>query len=238
MSPVRAIAAIATIVVLVISGCGNAKKDAPTQTGAGDPHTTASGQATQSAAVTAEIAAFAHAKVPKPSIPPIPSNRPGIKDSYDGDDNGSTRQTEENDDEEVENYAHPANAYEWHEAKAFVKAYYAAALKEDGAAGCALLVPSLAEKLPKAYASSPTLGYLQGKNCPEVMTKLFVHRHKLIEAEARGVVVTDVRSADIKTAFILLAFKGLRERRFMAVERIGNPNGPMKLEAPQDSPYP
>lgn len=235
MLPVRAIAAAATVVALVGSGCGNAKKDTPT--GASNPHATASDQTIQPAATAAEIAAFAHAKVPKPSVSPIPPNRPGIKDSYDGDDN-ATRQTEENDDEEVEHYVHRANAYEWHEAKAFVKAYYAAALKEDGAAGCALLVPSLAEKLPNAYASSPTLSYLQGKTCPEVMTKLFTHRHKLIEAEARGVEVTDVRSADVKTAFILLAFKGIRERRFMGVERIGSPNGPMKLEAPQDSPYP
>lgn len=238
MSSVRSLAATATIVVLVASGCGSVKKDAPaSQATAGQPSSTASGQATQSAATVAAIAKFAHAKVPKPSVSPIPPNRPGIKDSYDGDDT-ATRQTEENDDEEVEKYAQPANAYEWHEAKAFVKAYYAAALKEDGAAGCALLVPSLAEKLPKAYAGSPTLGYLQGKACPEVMTKVFIHRRKLIEAEAPGVQVTDVRSAGVKTTFILLAFRGIRERRFMAVERIGSPNGPMKLEAPQDSPYP
>lgn len=53
---------------------------------------------------------------------------------------------------------------------------------------------------------------------------------------ACGDTKTDVRiSPTTKTAFVLLAFKGIRERRFMGVERFGNA---WKLEALMDSQYP
>lgn len=159
--------------------------------------------------------------------------RPGIKDTYDEDDSAS-RKLEENDDQEIEIYGRPASPAERQSAIAFAQSYFAAAAAENGAAACQLLVPSLASSLGGKYEKAPNPSYLGGKNCTEVMTKLFEHRHKLMAAEAAGLEVTDVRVTS-RTAFILLAFKGIRERRYMGVERDGNM---WKLEALIDSQYP
>ena len=172
-------------------------------------------------------------RVPKPSASLKAPQRPGIKDTYDEDDSAS-RKVEENDDEEIEIYGHPANAAEWRSATAFVKSYYAAAVAENGAAGCSLLVPSLAQDLGESYEKSSDPSYLHGKTCAEVMTKLFKYRHKLMLAKNAGLEVIDVRATS-QTDFILLTFKGIRERRFMGVLRDGNT---WKLEALTDSQYP
>lgn len=172
-------------------------------------------------------------RVPKPSASLKAPQRPGIKDTYDEDERAS-RETEENDDEEIEIYGRPANAAEWQSAIAFVKSYYAAAVAENGATACTLLVPSLAQDIGGSYEKPSEPYYLHGKTCAEVMTKLFKYRHKLLTAENAGLEVTDVRATS-QTDFILLAFKGIRERRYMGVLRDGDT---WKLEALTDSPYP
>jgi hypothetical protein len=161
--------------------------------------------------------------------------RPGIHDTYDEDDTAS-RKVEERDDEEIEIYGRPATAAEYRSAAGFAKSYFAAAAAEDGATACTLLVPPLAKAIAGDYEKPSDPSYLRGKTCAQVMTKLFKHRHKLMAAEAAGLEVTDVRvSRTTKTAFVLLAFKGIRERRFMGVERFGKA---WKLEALMDSQYP
>jgi hypothetical protein len=187
---------------------------------------------TRSTSQTSSVEAES-ASIPKPSASLKAPQRPGIRDTYDEDDT-ARRGVEENDDEEIEIYGHAANATEWRSATAFVKSYYAAAVAEDGAAACQLLVPSLAQGLGGSYEKSSEPTYLHGKTCAEVMTKLFKYRHKLMAAENAGFEVTDVRATS-KTDFILLAFKGIRERRFMGVQREGNSWG---LEALTDSQYP
>jgi hypothetical protein len=171
--------------------------------------------------------------VPKATAPLKAPPRPGIDDTYDEDDKAS-RDVEEHDDEEIEIYGKPASPSEWQAAAAFAKAYFTAAAAENGAAACALLVPSLAQGMGGNYEKPSDPSYLHGKTCAEVMTKFFKHRHKLMTAEAAGFEVTDVRVTS-RTAFVLLAFKGIRERRYMGVERFGKG---WKLEALIDSPYP
>jgi len=185
------------------------------------------GKSTSSASSdTAET--IPHAKEPLKA-----PSRPGIDDTYDKDDT-APRSTEEGDDAEIEIYGKQATPAEWLAAVAFVKSYFAVALAENGAAACKLLTPSLASGLGGSYEKPPNPSYLRGKTCAEVMTKLFEHRHKLVAAEAAGLEVTDVRVTS-RTAFILLAFKGIRERRYMGVERDGKT---WKLEDVMDSKYP
>lgn len=214
-----------------------------------------SGSTSQSSHTTSQSAAVTTRNVDSGRQPVVtvsraaftPRHRPGVDDAYDGDDTG-LRATEEKDDEEVERYVRPADAAEVQAAASFVKAYFAAALHEDGAAGCALLVPSLAAGLGKSYERPSVPSYLRGKTCAAVMTKLFASRHKLIVAEAAGVRITAVRTTEVspaelrtanvpthKTAFVLLSFRKMREPRFMGVEHYGHT---FKLEALMDSPYP
>ena len=168
-----------------------------------------------------------------PLVRSTPASRRGIKDSYDGDDSAG-RFTEEDDDAEVEQYGQPSSPAEVRAARAFVKAYYTAAATENGAAACKLLEPSTAQGIGGSYEKPGRLHYLSGKTCPEVMTKLFVHEHKLAVAEAAGVEVARVRH-NPGTMFVLLAFKGVREPRMMGLQQSG---GALKLEAIRDSPYP
>jgi hypothetical protein len=162
-----------------------------------------------------------------------PPKRPGIDDTYDEDDT-ARRKVEDRDDEEVEHYGRAATPAEARSAAAFAKSYFATAVAENGAAACSLLSPWLSRGLGGSYEKPPNPTYLRGKTCAEVMTKLFKHRHRLMTAEAAGLQVTSVR-VTAGTAFVLLAFKGIRERRFMGVERFGKT---WKLEALLDSQYP
>lgn len=167
------------------------------------------------------------------TVPTAAPQRPHIKDTYDEDDS-ARRAVEENDDREIEIYGRPATVPEWRAAADFARAYFRAAAAEDGATACTLLTPMLQHDLGGSYEHPSDPPYLHGKTCAEVLTKLFKHRHKLMTAETAGLEVTDVRVTP-RTAFILLAFKGIRERRFMGVERYGNT---WKLEALTDSQYP
>jgi hypothetical protein len=195
----------------------------------------ACGGASKSASSASQTSSDAPATSTAPATTDVgpPPKRPGIDDTYDEDDT-APRKVEDRDDEEVEHYGQAANAVEAQSAAAFAKSYFAAAVAEDGATACTLLTPSLASGIGGSYNKPPNPTYLHGNTCAEVMTKLFKHRHKLMTAEAAGLQVTAVRVTS-RTAFILLAFKGIRERRFMGVERTGKA---WKLEALIDSQYP
>jgi hypothetical protein len=142
---------------------------------------------------------------------------------------------EKTDDHEVDFYGHAASSVDKRTASAFAKRFFAAAAVEDGASACALLVPSLAQGLAdESGKNSSGLPYLRGATCPAVMSKLFKHFHRQFVTEAAGLEVTGVRVAS-NTAFVLFAFKGLHERRYMGIERSGRT---WKLEALRDSEYP
>lgn len=186
--------------------------------------------AVQTASTAAAPTSSPDEKVPAARKAP---SRPGIDDAYDGDD-GSSPKTEAKDDEEIEIYGRPATPAEYRSTVAFVKSYFAAAAAGDGTEACGLLLPGLAKDIGGSYEKPGEPAYLHGKTCPEVMTKLFKHRHKLMVAAAAGLEVTDVR-VTAKTAFVLVAFKGVREPRYLGIERYGDT---WKLEALIDSPYP
>lgn len=173
-------------------------------------------------------------KIPKPKAPLKAPSRPGIDDTYDEDETAA-RTVENHDDKEIEIYGKPATPAEWQATEAFARGYFAAAAAEDGARACPMLAPWLGPTLGGSYEKPSDPSYLHGKTCAEVMTKLFTHRHGLVVKEARGVEVTDVRVTQ-QTAFVLLAFKGVRERRYMGLQRMGA--NKWTLEALTDSPYP
>jgi hypothetical protein len=159
-----------------------------------------------------------------------------VNDADDADDTSiANAKGEKTDDGEVDFYGHAAGTVDKRAVTAFAKRFIAAAAAEDGATACTLLLPSLAESVPSEFGKKRSgLPYMRGSTCPVVMSKLFKHFHKQFAAEAAGLVVTGVRVAH-NTAFALLAFKGLQERRYMGIERFGKG---WKLEALRDSEYP
>jgi hypothetical protein len=163
---------------------------------------------------------------------PVPRQRPGINDSYDGDDHNPNNTSENNDD--PERHGRPATLAERQSVTEFVEKYYTAAVANNGAVACSLLIPSLVNGIGGSYERPGDPSYLHGKTCAQVMTKLFEHEHKLIAAEAAGLEVTGVRVGS-GMAFGLLAFKGAREPRYLGVERYDNT---WKLRGLTESPYP
>ncbi|MGH2911043.1 MAG: hypothetical protein ACRDJ3_01060 [Solirubrobacteraceae bacterium] len=159
-----------------------------------------------------------------------------INDADDADD-WSTRNTkgEKTDDEEVDHYAHLASPVDKRTVTAFATRYIRAAAAEDGVAACAMLVPSLAEGVPAEFGKARSgLPYMHGSTCAAVVSGLFKHFHRQFVTEAARLKVTTVRVAG-RTAFALLAFRGLHERRYMGWERSGKE---WKLEALRDSEFP
>jgi hypothetical protein len=176
---------------------------------------------------------------PTPSISPYPPppKRPGVNDTYDGEDGNpgpETDRQENNDDAEVERFGRAATQEESQSATAFAHEYYAAAAIGDGATACSLMVPSLAVATGGRYEKPGDPKYLAGKTCFEVMTKLFRHEHKLAVKKAAGLHVTGVRVSET-TGRILVAFTGIRDRRYLGVQR--STSG-WRLEALTDSAYP
>jgi hypothetical protein len=160
--------------------------------------------------------------------------RPGIDDTYDGDDS-APRKIEEGDDVEVEAYSRPATAAEWRQATAFVHRFFQLAVAGDGATVCAKMTSTLRASLGGGkFAENPRPSYERGKTCAEVMTKVFAHDHRELQAKLAGFEVTAVLTSDI-TTFVLLAFKGIRERRVMGLNKVGRS---LQYEALTDSPYP
>lgn len=160
--------------------------------------------------------------------------RPGINDTYDGDDN-SPRSSEQGDDVEVEDYSHPATAAEWRQATAFVHRFFQLAVAEDGAAVCARMTPILRASLGGGkFTNNPRPSYERGRTCAEVMRKVFAHDHQELQAKLTGFEVTAVLTSDV-TTFVLLAFKGIRERRIMGLNKVGHT---LQYEALTDSQYP
>lgn len=230
MKPLLAL--LATVLLgMGATACGGSTNG--TDSGSQTAASTATAAAAASTTASTATPATPTPTIPKAKAPLKAPARPGIDDTYDEDDTAS-RKVEQHDDEEIEIYGKAASPAEWQSAAAFARSYFTAAAAEDGAAACALLVPSLAQGIAGNYEHPSDPSYLHGKTCPEVMTKLFKHRHKLMAKEAAGLEVTDVRVTS-RTAFILLAFRGIRERRYMGVERFGRD---WKLEALMDSQYP
>jgi hypothetical protein len=97
-----------------------------------------------------------------------------------------------------------------------VKSYYAAALAEDGARGCALLYSTLAEAAPEDESREPdTPPYMRGQTtCAGVLHAMFHHFHAQLAIDEPELEVTRIRMLG-RNALVLLRF-GSRERETSA----------------------
>jgi hypothetical protein len=116
-------------------------------------------------------------------------------------------------------FGHAASSSEQRAITALVKRYYAAALAENGARGCALLYSTIAEAAPEDDSREPgTPAYMQHlTTCAQVLTALFKHYHPQLAAELPKLQVTRVRLEE-HHGWAFLSFGTLPERR-ISVQR-------------------
>jgi|SRR6185312_356554 len=108
--------------------------------------------------------------------------------------------------------------------------YYAAALG-DGDAGCALLARSFARTVAPEYGHTR---YLQGANCPTVLSKLFKRVHGEFAADHRTLILDTVRLAGESGVAIVSWRQSSREGQ-IALRR---EHGAWKMAALIDGPRP
>lgn len=113
---------------------------------------------------------------------------PGVP-RYPGDSDGDN---DRNSDEDMRTAGREGSPVERSLIAALVRRYYATALAGDGARACSMLAAQLARSVPLEYGryGAP---YLHGKTCPQVLSKLFVHEHRLVAAVAHSEKLIDVR---------------------------------------------
>lgn len=83
----------------------------------------------------------------------------------------------DHDDAVIADFGRPANAAEHSEVEALVKRFYAAALANDGAAGCAAIDSAFKASIPTDYGIPEGIPYAKGNTCPTVARKIFEHFH-------------------------------------------------------------
>jgi hypothetical protein len=125
----------------------------------------------------------------------------------DGDNN--------DDDAHVLYYGRAPSASEREELESLVSGYYAASAAEDGAKGCALLMPFVAESTAEEYGHNPGL---EGKTCAVVLSKLFKQKHGLLVGENATLKFYTVRVNGAK-ALTILSFSILPEVRQLTERR-------------------
>lgn len=96
---------------------------------------------------------------------------------FDDDRGESTHGYRDADDASVLARGRAAGAAEAATLAGVAERYFAAAAARDGAAACALLIPSVASAVPEGYGRPPGPDYLRGGTCAAVMTRLFEHYH-------------------------------------------------------------
>jgi hypothetical protein len=114
-----------------------------------------------------------------------------------------------------ETFGHPASPTDQRAIAALVKRYYAAALAENGARGCALLYSTLVEAVPIDDGREPGAPtYMHGRTtCASVLTALFKHYHAQLAAELPRLQVTSVHTREHEGFAHLRFGGGLPERR-------------------------
>jgi len=128
----------------------------------------------------------------------------------DGDNN--------DDDEKVLYYGHTANAADRRISIGLIKRYFAAAVAEDGAKGCSMLVPSIAESVAENSGHSPAL---RGKTCATVLSKIFKLEHRLLLQKNAMLRIIDVRVEGTR-ALAVIAFPRIPEVRQITERRVGH----------------
>jgi len=77
------------------------------------------------------------------------------------------------DDDHISTYGHEAGEPQRRVIASLVRRYYAAAAAGDGAAGCAMIDPRLAEDVPRDYYEAAGLPAKSGRSCAYVLSRIF-----------------------------------------------------------------
>lgn len=78
----------------------------------------------------------------------------------------------------------PADAADRKAITGLVRRYYAAALADNGARGCAMMLPSVAKAVPLDYGRDGAFYLRRAKGtCAAVMSLMFKHEHRLLARE-------------------------------------------------------
>jgi hypothetical protein len=133
------------------------------------------------------------------------------KDSNDGDSDSSS-----NDDVEVLDYGHAANAADERTITALLKRYHAAAAAGDGATACSQIFSLMAEAIVEDYGELAGPANLRGKTCAIVLSKWFKLSHRKMVANAATLEVTGVRIKG-KKGLALLRFGATGQPRYIPV---------------------
>jgi hypothetical protein len=119
------------------------------------------------------------------------------------------------DDGKVLYYGHAADAADRQAGVALATSYFAAAASANGAAGCALLVPFIAESVAD---ENPALA---ARTCPAALSKLFELHHRLLAEKHATLKVMAVRIEDNR-GLVILDFPTIPEVRQLTERRIGD----------------
>jgi hypothetical protein len=190
----RLLAATAIVLAAGLCACGSAS------TGAG--RSTSSAAASASSKTTGELS-------PAPLEARVDADR----------DNDVGAAEDDSNHKQDLRFGHAASPSERRGIAALVKRYYAAALAENGARGCAMLYSTLAEAAVEDDVREPgTPAYMHGATtCAQVLTALFKHYHAQLAAELPQLDVTHVRLEE-HHGFAFLSFGKLAERK-ISVQR-------------------
>lgn len=194
MGSFRALPAIA-LLSLTVGGCSNAHKE----TTSSQP-SASSGRSSTTQTKTASGAASNAPSTAKNASASV-NTSPGA-DAEDGDADAGR-----NDDEGVLNYGHPADPTDTRMVSATVRAYYAAAVADEGARACSLIFSLQAEEvIPETYSRQSRSGTPPVEEpCAVVMSRLFKQEHHHLAAKTPTLEVTGVR-VEGPLALALLSF--------------------------------
>lgn len=113
-----------------------------------------------------------------------------------------------------EDFGHEATPAERRAIVALLKHYYAAALADEGAEDCTLLLSTIAEAAPNDSSREPgTPAYMHGQTtCAGVLDRLFAHYHAQLAAEVPKLHVGHIRLEE-HHGVVFLHFGSLPDRQ-------------------------
>ena len=151
----------------------------------------------------------------------------------DNDSDNSSGSAFDRDDETIRDFGHAADSADKRAITALIERYYSLAVAQDGAAGCLMIVPSLARSVPEDIGRPPGPPYLRGDTCAAVLSKAFKVNRRQLTAYSASLRVTVVRVLRDR-AVVIFGFNALSGRLF----RLLREGGVWKLESLLDGELP
>lgn len=136
----------------------------------------------------------------------VPTSFPGGNDRDDDDDRND-------DDSHILDFGRAAGPSDLRESRKLVQSYFLAASAGDGAAGCKLLVPFVAERVSETVGSDPNA------SCASALTGYFERQLRLLRAKRATMSVVAVRIEGDR-GLVVLSMPTLREVRQMPERRV------------------